>query len=362
VTTNAERKPAVRINDLARELEIKSGTLLDALPIVGVSEAKTHSSSISLAEADKVREYFQPRKKERAGAAAPSSTASRSAIDLSRTLKAIIEARQKKLVSQTEPSRTRLTPGQPIYRRSTSSPTAASVTGGLPTLQSARRQIEPQLSTGAPGGVGATTNVEHKSAIRINDLARELEIKSRTLLDALSIMGVAEGKTHSGSISRAEADKIRQYFQPRKKERAGAAVPSSTVARSAIDVSRISKPSDVLRAIIEARQKKLVSQTEPSRTRLIPGQPIYRRSLSSPTAVSATAELPTLKKSPRLIKPELGARPIHKVSETVVKGISAEAPSKQKTAYASAMEEAEQALKAMRMQEKNSRRKDDFDT
>jgi len=36
----------IRINDLARELEVKSKTILDVLPIVGVTEKKTHSSSI----------------------------------------------------------------------------------------------------------------------------------------------------------------------------------------------------------------------------------------------------------------------------------------------------------------------------
>ena len=36
----------VRINDLARELEVKSKAILDALPQVGVTEKKTHSSSI----------------------------------------------------------------------------------------------------------------------------------------------------------------------------------------------------------------------------------------------------------------------------------------------------------------------------
>lgn len=359
---DTERERKIRINDLARELEIRSREILDALAIVGRAEGKTHSSSISLAEADKVRKYFQPRKKERAGAAAPSSTSSRSAIDLSRTLKALIEARQNKLASQTEPSGTRLTPGQPTHRRSTTSPTAASATGGSSTLQSIRRQIEPQLDTVAPGAVDATTSAERKPTVRINDLARELEIKSRTLLDTLPIVGVSEPKTHSSSISLVEADKVRQHFQPRKKERAGAAVPSSAASRSAIDLSRISKPSDVLEAIIEARQKKLVPQTEPSRTRLIPEQPIYHRSAPSPGAPSTTGGSPTLQSTRRLIKPELGARPVYKVSETAVKGISAEASSKERTTYASAMEEAEQALNAMRMQEKNHRSEDDFET
>jgi translation initiation factor IF-2 len=49
----------VRINDLARELEEKSNAILDALKAVGVTEKKTHSSSIESDEAEKVRDYFK---------------------------------------------------------------------------------------------------------------------------------------------------------------------------------------------------------------------------------------------------------------------------------------------------------------
>ena len=36
----------IRINELARELEIKPGAILDLLPELGVQEKKTHSSSV----------------------------------------------------------------------------------------------------------------------------------------------------------------------------------------------------------------------------------------------------------------------------------------------------------------------------
>ena len=45
----------VRINDLARELEVKSRVILDILPEVGVTEKKTHSSSVEEDEAVRVR-------------------------------------------------------------------------------------------------------------------------------------------------------------------------------------------------------------------------------------------------------------------------------------------------------------------
>ena len=50
------------------------------------------------------------------------------------------------------------------------------------------------------------------SKVRINDLARELEVKSRSILDALTAVGVTEPKTHSSSIEADEAEKVRGYF------------------------------------------------------------------------------------------------------------------------------------------------------
>ena len=49
----------IRINDLARELEVKSRAILDVLPEVGVTEKKTHSSSISVEEAERVRAHVR---------------------------------------------------------------------------------------------------------------------------------------------------------------------------------------------------------------------------------------------------------------------------------------------------------------
>jgi hypothetical protein len=48
----------IRINELARELEVGAKTIIDYLPEAGVNEKKTHSSSIDLEAAKKVRQYF----------------------------------------------------------------------------------------------------------------------------------------------------------------------------------------------------------------------------------------------------------------------------------------------------------------
>src|SRR5271157_2283798 len=49
----------VRINELARELEVKAKAIIDLLPGFGVTEKKTHSSSISVEAAEKVRHHLK---------------------------------------------------------------------------------------------------------------------------------------------------------------------------------------------------------------------------------------------------------------------------------------------------------------
>jgi translation initiation factor IF-2 len=49
----------IRINELARELEVKAKAIIDYLPEAGVTEKKTHSSSIEVAAAVRVREHFR---------------------------------------------------------------------------------------------------------------------------------------------------------------------------------------------------------------------------------------------------------------------------------------------------------------
>src|ERR1035438_1486104 len=48
----------IRINELARELEIKAHEILERLPEVGVSEKKTHSSSIDEDAAIRLRRLY----------------------------------------------------------------------------------------------------------------------------------------------------------------------------------------------------------------------------------------------------------------------------------------------------------------
>ena len=97
--------------------------------------------------------------------------------------------------------------------------------------------------------------------IRINDLARELEVKSKQILDVLIKVGVTEKKTHSSSVEADEAEKVRKYFQENSgapnRHRAG-----GEEFRPKIDLSKISKPGDALKAIL-ARKEPPVETVAP---------------------------------------------------------------------------------------------------
>src|SRR6202042_278241 len=51
------------------------------------------------------------------------------------------------------------------------------------------------------------------SKIRINELARQLEVKSREVIDKLHELGIAEKVTHSSSIDEDKADQLRRYYR-----------------------------------------------------------------------------------------------------------------------------------------------------
>src|SRR5579859_2285715 len=92
------------------------------------------------------------------------------------------------------------------------------------------------------------------SKVRINDLARELEVKSKAILDVLQAVGVTEKKTHSSSIEDHEAVKVRAHFRAAAGESASAkssrpSRPESGEIKTKIDLSNISRPGDVLNAI-----------------------------------------------------------------------------------------------------------------
>src|SRR5438309_7793397 len=108
------------------------------------------------------------------------------------------------------------------------------------------------------------------SKVRINDLARELEVKSRPILDALEAIGVT-GKTHSSSIEADQAERVREYFKNGGR--------SSTTTRPAadnkpkFDLSKVSKPGDALKAILERKQAEAAAKAAPPRPTAVVAPP-----------------------------------------------------------------------------------------
>ena len=102
------------------------------------------------------------------------------------------------------------------------------------------------------------------SKVRINDLARELEVKSRAILDALTHVGVTEKKTHSSSLEEDEAERVRQHFQRTGKNGAGAPKVVDNEPKQKIDWSRVSKPGDVLKAIQQRKDEAAAIAQRPA--------------------------------------------------------------------------------------------------
>ncbi|HZS97992.1 MAG TPA: translation initiation factor IF-2 [Terriglobales bacterium] len=160
------------------------------------------------------------------------------------------------------------------------------------------------------------------SKIRINDLARELEVKSKAILDVLVAVGVTEKKTHSSSVEEHEAEKVRAHF--RAAAEAQAAPSRSRTGREAdeiktkIDLSHISKPGDVLKLITKQQQAATPSPAPPAAPVARPPAPPAEVKAATPPAPPATP--PAAAKSaappppaPRFITPQSVARPVAKV-------------------------------------------------
>src|SRR5580704_10112274 len=131
------------------------------------------------------------------------------------------------------------------------------------------------------------------SKIRINDLARELEVKSKAILDALTAVGVAEKKTHSSSLEDHEADKVRGYLRSTGEAQSGAksarsSRPEGDEIKTKIDLSHISRPGDVLNAIRKQQAPAVIAP---------PARP------SAPAPVAATQPVAPVAVPPKVATP-----------------------------------------------------------
>jgi translation initiation factor IF-2 len=104
--------------------------------------------------------------------------------------------------------------------------------------------------------------------IRINDLARELEVKSKAILDVLLEAGVTAKKTHSSSLEADEAEKVRRHFASKSGASAREKTPVAEV-KPKLDLSKISKPGDVLK-LLQQKEKQQQQPPAPSKPAAVP--------------------------------------------------------------------------------------------
>ena len=150
------------------------------------------------------------------------------------------------------------------------------------------------------------------SKVRINDLAREMEVKSRQILDILAELGLATGKTHSSSLEDYEADKVRAQFERGLRPAGQAGAQASRAAQGIapkIDLSHISKPGDVMKAILA---KKAEQETEARYRRpAAPVAPVVQPPArpAPPVVTAAPSTVPPARPEPRRIFPQPRSAP-----------------------------------------------------
>src|SRR5271163_2329510 len=142
------------------------------------------------------------------------------------------------------------------------------------------------------------------SKVRINDLARELEVKSKAILDVLQEVGVTEKKTHSSSLEDFEAEKVRLRLRGLSEAQSPAAKSARPLRgddeiKTKIDLSQISRPGDVLKAITQ--QKEVAAS--PARPPVSPvvAKPVVAPPVARPPAPIAapTSSFPVTPSAPR---------------------------------------------------------------
>src|SRR5690349_8963366 len=158
------------------------------------------------------------------------------------------------------------------------------------------------------------------SKIRINDLARELEVKSKAILDVLPEIGVTEKKTHSSSLEEHEAVKVRAHFSAASEAQIASRSARSSRAdadeiKTKIDLSHISKPGDVLKAIISKQQPPPAAPARPAPA----PQPVEAKpatTASAPPAAKVPQPSPPAAVPPRLVVSPPAAVPPSPVAQS----------------------------------------------
>lgn len=125
------------------------------------------------------------------------------------------------------------------------------------------------------------------SKIRINELARELEVKPNKILELLPQFGITEKKTHSSSVQDDIADKLRRHFGRLQEEivAEAEAAPEHEAAAEAL------KPEEVVGrgegAEAEAPVEALEEPSEPAGAAALPSEAVpLKEGVFAPPAVT----------------------------------------------------------------------------
>jgi len=130
--------------------------------------------------------------------------------------------------------------------------------------------------------------------IRINELARELEVKAHEILDRLPELGVSEKKTHSSSIDEDVAIKLRRLY--------GFDVPDLAPETESERAEEMTHETAV--AVAEPPEASAASPAKPAATE----EPAPAADSSAPPAAEEARPAPG---SAAPIRPPLAGRPIH---------------------------------------------------
>src|SRR5271156_2125778 len=141
--------------------------------------------------------------------------------------------------------------------------------------------------------------------VRINELARELEVKAKAIIDLLPGYGVTEKKTHSSSIPVDVAEKVRRKLaggedepaaaapKPAEVKAAAPAVVTPTAPRPAIPASAPVTPSAPGVAPSTGTSSGIGTGTGPSTAApVVPPPPAARPAVPAASPVAATPAIP----------------------------------------------------------------------
>lgn len=143
--------------------------------------------------------------------------------------------------------------------------------------------------------------------IRINELARELEVKAHEILDRLPELGVTEKKTHSSSIDEDVAIRLRRLY--------GFDVPDLPPEESEDEEHQAelheAKPAAEAPALKAAPDVAQHETVRPAEDAMVEEAPPAEAAPPAPSAPLSEKPGPAVTHAPAPIRPPLAGRPIH---------------------------------------------------